>query len=105
MVVLIVDIVMGSHQHPGHQDHEFIKGDLSISISIQFLEYFVNGGLIFGVLGEGDSRHSELRPSPFLILRAQLREARGHSFIGQNCVGECHVTKQKAERGNHHEPS
>lgn len=44
---------MGGHQHPGHQDYEFIKGDLSVSISIQFLEYFVNGGLIFGVLGEG----------------------------------------------------
>lgn len=61
--LLFVDILMGSHQHPGHQDHEFIEGDLSISISIQFLEYFVNGGLIFGVLGEGDSRPSELRLS------------------------------------------
>lgn len=50
---------MGSHQHLGQQGHEFIKGDLSISISIQVLEYLVNGGLIFGVLGEGDSRHSE----------------------------------------------
>lgn len=52
-LLLLVDSLMGSLQHPGHQDYEFLKGDLSIFISIQLLEYFVNGRLVFGVLGEG----------------------------------------------------
>ena len=47
-----MDIVVGRLQHPGHQDYEFLKADLSIFIGIQLLEYLVNGRLILGVLGE-----------------------------------------------------
>lgn len=47
-----MDIFVGRLQHPGHQDYEFLKADLSIFIGIQLLEYLVNGRLIFGVLGE-----------------------------------------------------
>lgn len=48
-----MDVNVGGLQHLGHQGRELVKVDLSISISIQVLEYLVNGGLIFGVLGEG----------------------------------------------------
>ena len=47
-----MDIVVGCLQHPGHQDYELLKADLFIFIGIQILEYFVNGRLIFGVLGK-----------------------------------------------------
>lgn len=71
---------MGGLQHLGHQGRELIKVDLPISISIQLLEYLVNGGLIFGVLGEGAaetaSSDSPRPPSPGpSSLEAQRREA------------------------------
>lgn len=55
---------MGSYQHISHQDHEFFKADLFVLIGIQVLEYFVNGTLIFGVLGEGEASERPLSPAP-----------------------------------------
>lgn len=48
--LFLVDILVGSNQHTGQEGHEFGEADHSIFISIQLLEYFVNGSLIFGVL-------------------------------------------------------
>lgn len=86
---------MGSLQHTGHQGYEFTERHLSVFISIQTLEYSVNGGLIFGILGEGDSRDSELEvfPStpfsrPLSSLMAQLRATQKHAFISPKTVLE-----------------
>lgn len=106
-----VDIFVGSLQHTGHQGYEFTERDLSVLISIQTFEYSVNGGLIFAILGDGDSRGSELElfpstpvPRPLSSLRAQLRETQKHAFLSQNRVGESGVTKRKTERSNCPEP-
>ena len=57
--LFFVDVLMGGNQHLGQEGYKFRKVDLSVFISVQFLERFVNGGLIFGVL-ERDVRDSEL---------------------------------------------
>jgi hypothetical protein len=57
----LVSIIMGNLQHRGHQEYEFIKVSLCISILIQILEYYVKR--IFGILGEEDSRDLQLRTS------------------------------------------
>lgn len=51
--LLLMDVNVGRLQHLSHQGHELVEVHLSISIRIQLLEDLVNGGLIFGVLGEG----------------------------------------------------
>lgn len=58
-----MDVLVGGLQHPGHQREEFSERDLSIPVSVQVLEYFVNDALVFGIL-EGDSGDGELGRSP-----------------------------------------
>lgn len=69
-----MDIYVGCFQHPGHQDYEFLKADGSVFIGIQVLEYFVNGRLIFGVLGEEKAGSVS---SPFFRPRIPQNSAQG----------------------------
>ena len=99
---------MGCFQHPGHQDYEFLKADGSVFIGIQVLEYFVNGRLIFGVLGEEKAgsvsvtvqRMGNLNQYAIVLCRTEQGTATSSSRVGSQ-PGQQDYVEYAGQVGGH----